>query len=256
MGIRFPFDPILAISPCRQSEECHVISLNASVIHFALAESKAKSFASKTSDLSMAATTTFINDGWATVSQEYQVTKTITEATEITLVESFSKMNNWYVGASLEVETKIGSWIVMSEATIKASLSTAYTREETQANEEINTRRHEVSKEFSASERIEIEPCTRYKVDSYIRVKEKYPMRYTITYEVTGTKGDIPMTAGEIRKSLGNLNYVRNKDLYTVVASEISEMYLDFGVETIINGKGEIIAECRNAHLKTELLAE
>ncbi len=41
----------------------------------------------KTSDLSMAATTTFINDGWATVSQEYKATKTITEATDITLVK-------------------------------------------------------------------------------------------------------------------------------------------------------------------------
>ncbi len=201
----------------------------------------------------MAATTTFINDGWATVSQEYQATKVITEATEITLVKSFSKINSWKFGASDDVDINT-RWLFAVERNIRASILTAYTGKETKTNEESNTRCQEFPKEFSASQKVEIEPCTRYHVDSYIRIKEKYPMEYNVTFEVTGTKGGLTMTANEIRDKLGNLKYIRDENIHTVVVSESNEIYLDFGVETIIEGKGKIIAECRNKQLKTKLL--
>ncbi len=164
-------------------------------------------------------------------------------------------MNNWNIGLSVEygVTAKGGLFGLGVEKSIRASFQAAYTREEIETNEASNTRRHEISDEFSVNQNIEIEPCTKYKVDSFVRVKEGYPMLYIVTFEVTGMRRDTKMTANAIRQELGNLHYIGNKDSYTVVASDTSKVLLDYGVETIISGEGEIIVECsRDKQLKTK----
>ncbi len=148
-------DIIGGISPCNTSRFCFV--LNATVIRFSVMNTglttKAKSF-----DLSMAAASTFVNNGSATISQDYTVTKSIKETTETTLASSYSSMNSFNVRAGVEYEEDEGIPSICSEK-IKASLSVAYTKEWTDTQNKNNTRRNETSTTFSINQKIELKPC-------------------------------------------------------------------------------------------------
>lgn len=233
----------VSVEPCEVNTGC--FELNATVTGFKILDIGIGSRRARPSDLSMGATTTFINDGWATVSQEYTATKTIVEATETSLIRTFSKMNNWNVQAGVEVEFEGGVPFIASNK-VKASLQTSYTREHTDTSESGTTQRHETSTEFSVNQHIEIEPCTRYKVDAVVKMKTAYPIRYNMTYEIMGTIGSRLLTATEIKSRMGGLSYLRDKNSNTVVAWEVANIHLDFGVESVIEGQGEVIQECIN----------
>lgn len=239
---------LVGISSCNSSSPC--ISLNATVTRFSIISSKISTQA-KSSDLSMAAESTFINNGWAIISQDYTASTTITEATETTLASSYSSMESFSVKAGVEYEESAGIPSVCSEK-VKASLSAAYTNEHSNTKNQSNTRRHEIQTTFSVSQKIEIEPCTKYKVNSYLKVVKGYPLMYNVTVEVTGTNGGQIMTAQEIRDHLGSLDYNVDKDNTTVIASELGSILVDFGLKSVVDGEGEILPKCLNSSKKVD----
>ncbi len=79
-----------------------------------------------------------------------------------------------------------------------------------------------------------------------MNVVQGYPLVYNVTFEVTGTNGGQLMTAQELRKYLGTLDYISDKGENTVIASEQGSILVDFGLQSVVVGDGEILKKCLN----------
>ncbi|CAL8136852.1 unnamed protein product [Orchesella dallaii] len=100
------------------------------------------------------------------------------------------------------------------------------------------------TREFSVSQKIEIPPCTRYEIDSFVKMQENFPIEYVLYTYVSGTYGGELLTAQELKSKLNSLEYVSDHDEYTVIAKSSNTLKANFGVEAVIDGTGASIEGC------------
>lgn len=198
--------------------------------------------------MEMAATTTFTNNGSATVTQEVTAQKTITETIEVEKVNSLSTMESVDISAKVEYVSKLNLELIGLESRIEYSVSTAYMKNSSSQSKDkyVDTE----TKDFSATQRIEIPPCTIYKVSSYIKMAENMPMDYTFTAYVSGYYGNDRLSAAKVknRLELDGMTYVEDKDPFTVIANATQKITADFGLQAQISGEGVIIQGCKSMY--------
>lgn len=227
----------LSIEPCTVNERA-CADIKAKVTKFSLSMPKYQQFVQNPM-LSLGATTTFINNGSATVTQEYTATKSITQSTEVSLVKSTSKMSSWSVSNTVEFDV---GWKVAEivDLSFKESFTASYSRESSASESSGTVDRYENTTVFSVDQKIEIQSCTHYTVQSFVKMATGLQLKYTLTFEITGTFQGDRLNATELRRRLAGLKFIEDKpDGYTVVAEDDGTMLVDFGVDVIISGEGE-----------------
>lgn len=227
--------------------------MTATVVKFEIQDSKDQQLHSQsnTQNFQMATKGRFINTGHATVTQEYNAKKSIQETTMIQRVKSLSTAHTVQVSAKVAFENKLTvvGIFAFDQAKLSASLSAAYTFNYNESS--TDTERHVSSetREFQATQKIEIPPCTSYEIDSFVKFTQNYPISYTVYTEISATIGGERMLAEELESRLTDMVKIGKVDDYTINASATSFVTVDFGVETYVNGNSVKLAEtacCNN----------
>lgn len=232
-----------SLSMCGNTAPC--IRLNATVFKFVLNTNTTKIATQMIPDeVDMAATTTFRNNGSATVSQEYSAKKILKEYYEVNRVKTMTEMHKVNVDLGVSYEGKFGIPIV-AQHTVTASLNFAYNFEKNTTEEESEKYTREEEREFVSSQRIEIAPCSTYRVNSFVKTYNKYPIDYELYTLISGEMGTHKMNTQQIRERVTSMEYVEDHDEHTIVAKAYGSMTANFGTESVVDGEGDIIEGCR-----------
>lgn len=194
----------------------------------------------------MATSTRFRNNGRAAITQEYSVSKSFTERVELESTTSFSSTHEVFVEAGITAKVSVGipkAAKLKIEASLKAGYKYIYNSGSSSTQRYIN----ETKKVFTAKETIAVPPCTVYDVTSFLKTTQDYPVHYKVFAEVTGSYDNgRPLSIAEVKGNLGGLKYESTKDATTVIASSVSKLSVDFGVDTEIVGNGTLIEGCNS----------
>lgn len=236
-----------SVSPCGNYEE-RCVSLSSTVTKFEIFTNATRINAeSSSSNVALAAKTTFRNNGNAIVSQMYSAKKQLTDTIETYRVETTSSFHDFQISAGIEFEMS-GGIPLIEKTKLTASLSASYEYQKNYSNSDSTKHTTTINIEYEVNQRIKILPCTEYEVTSYVKLLENYPLQYEVYFEVSGVARDgTKLEADKLKERLGGLDYIETKDNYTVVAKGFGSMVCNMGLEAVISGEGKIIQGCKEA---------
>ncbi|ODM89296.1 hypothetical protein Ocin01_17386 [Orchesella cincta] len=242
---------VRSINLCSDRQWC--LKLNATLFKFELTSQDPTSPFAESEYVAMTSKTVLFNNGSATVTQEYIATKTISEQVTVTRDSSLTEMSTVSTVDSVQTSTSVGFPFFFKQTTVR-TLTNAYTFTTNSTSSEGEEFTSEETREFSVSQKIEIPPCTRYEIDSFIKMTENFPVEYVLYTYVSGIHGEKRLTAQELRPKLISLEYVEDHDEYTVIAKSTNVLKANFGVEAVTDGSGEPIEGCvQQSGNRTEL---
>lgn len=194
----------------------------------------------------LATRTTFHNNGSATVTQEYEARKSVTESTTFERSTSILMMDSYTVETSATIEAGIeaGPSFVKVSAKVSATVTSAYTQTDSIEKTERSSYTHEETKEFAVKQTIAIPPCAQYEISSMVTMAENYPVRYEMYTRVTGMASGQRMTAEQVSQQVDDLTFVEYQDEYTAVFKSNHRIIANVGVDTFISGEGSDINGC------------
>lgn len=234
-----------SISPCgNYRNKC--VAITSIITKLQLTPNSARQAIETTaSDISMAATTKFINNGGATVSQEYAASKQIKETHETHRVDTASKSFSISFGYGITAEAEFGIPFV-GKTKITTSVTNAYNWNKETSTETGSRFVSEETVNYSVGQKIEIPPCNMYEVSSYVSLTENYITDYVILQEITGTTRDGKQVGADtLINLLGQIEYVDTKDNFTIIGKGYGSLKSTFGLQAVIAGEGQPIEGCK-----------
>ncbi|ODM92013.1 hypothetical protein Ocin01_14666 [Orchesella cincta] len=240
-----------SIEPCNTPKTC--MRFNALV--FKMQPLLAKSeFAGNEIDFPMATAQTFINHGLATIEQDYEARKELTETASFEFSPGFREMS--VIGFEMRSQTSFGGGLPFVSTAInkiQATLKNEWKHDKTAENQF----RKEVSetKVFAVSQKINIKACMKYEASSVIRMVQDVIVDYKILFEITAsTSAGTAATAEEITDALGKQNNTHltifqghpRSTKYKVVAQSFAKLLAMYGKNSMFLGNGGPISECNS----------
>lgn len=198
----------------------------------------------------MAAKITIINNGSATLTQEYVASRKITESVEVSISKSKSFVYSHDFSNEFSMEASTGFNAFGFDMSVKVSNTFRYAYSKSAGEESGNsaTQRNETEKQFSVSQKIEVPACTSYEITSYVAMTEDASIKYTVYSRVTGTRGREQLRTTDFRNRMGDLEMDDDYDTYTAIVKTHGLLKASYGVEALIDGIGTPIPDCLVHH--------
>lgn len=231
------------------STKCAVLfRYTAEVFKFELHINNANPFVA-VEQVEMAAKTTFRNHGSATVTKDFGAQKTIKELIEINRVSRLTSMTSCIVSKSLRVETP-QNFPMSAKMKLKQGLIEAYTYTTNSSTKQPTRFTKEPEFEFTASEHIQLAPCSEYSVSSYVQMIQGYSIDYVLYAKIRGRKGKRVMTTEELTVEFTGMDYVKDFDGSTIIVTSNGTILADLGLEVVVDGEGFSMPACPGRSVK------
>ncbi len=238
--------PTRSISSCEEKFGC--LKLEAIISKIELTTNISKdNMLERSIDIELAAKTTFRNVGNSVVTQQYQVASKITEYIEIKRSNSLREMSRVRTDKDTELgfsaDLSFGPF-PLSEA-FKNRLFEGFTMDRNVSYQEKEKYFSNYEREFSVGQNIQIAPCTLFKVSSVVRYVKRVAVNYVVNARISGLYDGLRLTAANLKDRLTGMEYMGKDDDYTVIGKVMGSMFVDFGVETVIDGESMVINGCK-----------
>lgn len=234
-----PRKQFLTIEPC-QITNCDLLS--ATVTGFTVMQSDMQ-VATETSVVALGKPQRVVNNGSASITQIYEAVKSVSQLAKVGMVASTGYITQWSVVEDVFVDfmepVPLGA-----QDLVKYALISSYNLSKMPETME---QAHKISSNFCASHEITIGPCETYQVKSYVPMVRGLALKYVVNFEISLEHEGIKLGATETRSRLSKLGLNLANAMVTengVLAVESGHMFVDFGLESVFEGKGESIPGC------------
>lgn len=220
--------------------------LEASIQKFSLSSNSSFSHETPTFiDIEMKTATSYRNMGKGTITKKYRAQKDIRELIEIQRPRGMALLNK--VGVADNLILELNNFPIYASSKVSAALNKAYSYESWPSSRVSEAFLTQKMTGFEVTEDIEMMPCTKHTVTSYVKFIQRSSAEYVLQGILRGKMGVHKMTSAELQQEVGGyagIEYVQDFDAQAIIVRSRGQVLYDLGVETEVEGYGTLIEGC------------